>query len=216
MTTIRLLAAAGAALVATSAFAADLPRRSQPTAPVVQRMPIFTWTGFYAGLNAGYGFGQVTGPARAGFKDPNGFIGGGQIGYNLQSGNIVYGLETDLAYAHIQGKNSATGVAGAKSTLDYLGTVRGRVGYAFDRFLPYLTGGFAYGGSSITVPGLGKSTPVNYGWTVGAGVEYAITNNITAKLEGLYVDLADQRVLGGATKTGIETGIIRAGVNAKF
>jgi outer membrane immunogenic protein len=216
MTMTRILAAAGAALLATSAIAADLPRRSQPSAPVMQRMPVFTWTGLYAGVHAGYGFGQVTGSAGRNFKDPTGFLGGGQIGYNLQSGNVVYGLETDLSYAHIQGKNSAIGVAGSKDTLNYLGTVRGRVGYAFDRFLPYLTGGFAYGGSTITVPGVGKSSPVHYGWTLGGGIEYALTNNITAKLEGLYVDLADQKVLGGAAKSGFETGIVRAGINAKF
>lgn len=212
----RILGAAGAALLATSAIAADLPRRTQPSAPVVQRMPVFTWTGLYAGVHAGYGFGTVTGSAGTRFQDPTGFLGGGQIGYNLQSGNVVYGLETDLSYAHIQGKNNTLGIAGSKNTLDYLGTVRGRVGYAFDRFLPYLTGGFAYGGSSISVPGVGKSSPVHYGWTLGGGIEYAITNNITAKLEGLYVDLSDQKVLGGAAKSGFETGIVRAGVNAKF
>jgi outer membrane immunogenic protein len=217
MTTTKYLAATAAVLMASSAFAADLPRRNTaPAAPVVQSLPTFVWTGFYAGVNAGYGFGNITGSAGPNFKDPSGFLGGAQIGYNYQVGSMVYGLETDLAYADIRAKNNATGVAGSKNTLGYIGTVRGRVGVAFDRFLPYLTGGFAYGGSSITVPGLGKSTPVHYGWTLGGGMEYAITNNLTAKVEALYVDLSDQRVLGNARKSGFETGIVRAGINAKF
>jgi outer membrane immunogenic protein len=216
MKTTRILAAAGAALMATAASAADLPRRSAPVAPVAERLPTFVWTGFYAGLNGGYGIGNISGSAGPNFKDPQGFLGGAQIGYNYQVGGIVYGLETDLDFADIKGKNSAAGVAGSKNTLNYLGTVRGRVGVAFDRFLPYLTGGFAYGGSSISVPGVGKSSPVHYGWVLGGGVEYAITNNITTKVEALYVDLSDQRVLGNTRKSGFETGILRAGVNAKF
>ena len=216
MKTIRILAAVSAGVLATGALAADLPRRSAPPTPQLRAMPIFTWTGFYAGVNAGYGFGNMSGSAAPNFKDPSGFLGGVQLGYNHQVGQMVYGLETDLDYAHLQAKNSAIGVAGAKNTLNYLGTVRGRVGYSFDRFLPYLTGGFAYGQSTIKVPAVGKSNPTHYGWVLGGGVEYALTNNITAKVEGLYVDLSDQRVLGGAAKSGFETGILRAGINAKF
>lgn len=216
MTTTKYLTAAAAVLMASSAFAADLPRRTAPAQPFAQNLPTFVWTGFYAGVNAGYGFGNISGTAGPSFKDPTGFLAGAQIGYNYQVGNIVYGLETDLNWAQIRAKNSAIGIAGSKNTLDYFGTVRGRVGVAFDRFLPYLTGGFAYGGSTISVPTVGKSTPVHYGWVVGAGVEYAITNNITTKVEALYVDLSDQRVLGNTRKSGFETGIVRAGINAKF
>ncbi len=208
--------AALGALLAAPALGADLPRRTAPTSPAFAAMPIFTWTGFYAGLNAGYGFGQFTGWRGSQFKDPAGFTGGGQIGYNLQVGQLVYGLEADLNYAHLRGTNNALGVAGSKNTVDYFGTLRGRLGYSMDRFLPYVTTGFAYGGSTVSVPGLGKSTPTHMGWAAGAGLEYAITNNLTARIEGLYVDLTDQRVLGGASKSGSEFGVVRAGINAKF
>ncbi|CAN1540082.1 COG3637 Opacity protein and related surface antigens [Rhabdaerophilaceae bacterium] len=209
------LAALGA-LLAAPALGADLPRRTAPASPAIAAIPAFAWTGFYAGLNAGYGFGNFTGAVGKQYKDPAGFTGGVQIGYNHQVGQMVYGLETDLNYANLRGNNNALGVAGSKNTVDYFGTVRGRIGYSVDRFLPYLTAGFAYGGSTVSVPGLAKSTPTHVGWTAGVGVEYAITNNLTARVEGLYVDLNDQRVLGGANKSGSEFGVVRAGINAKF
>ena len=212
----QLLSGIGALLLATSAMAADLPRKSAPVAPAIRAIPAFSWTGLYAGVNIGYGMGSFTSTAGTQFKDPKGFLGGGQIGYNHQIGQFVAGLETDLDFTQLQGKNSAAGVAGAKNTVNYIGTVRGRLGVAIDRFMPYVTAGYAYGGSTVSVPGVGKSTPFHNGWVAGAGVEYAFTNNLTARVEGLYVDLADQRVLGGAGKSGAEVGIIRAGINAKF
>jgi outer membrane immunogenic protein len=215
MKKVLALAALGG-LVVTPVLAADLPRRSAPVAPAVAALPIFSWTGFYVGANAGYGFGQFTGGTGNQFKDPSGFTGGLQAGYNRQIGQIVVGLETDINYAHLRANNSALGIAGSKNTVDYYGTVRGRFGYAIDRFLPYVTAGLAYGGTTVKVPGLGKSDPVHAGWTAGAGIEYALTNNITARVEGLYVDLADKRVLGGPGKSGAEFGVIRAGINAKF
>jgi outer membrane immunogenic protein len=210
-----LILAAAAAVVATSATAADLPRRTNPVAPPVSALPIFTWTGIYAGVNAGWGFGQHSGAGATGFNDPSGFTGGGQIGYNQQFGNIVLGLETDLNYAHLRAKNSAAGVPGAKATLDYFGTVRARAGIAVDRFLPYITGGFAYGGSTVTIPAVGKTTPNHTGWTIGGGVEYALTNNVTTRIEALYVDLDNKRIPNG-TKMGTEFGVVRAGLNYKF
>jgi outer membrane immunogenic protein len=210
-----VIAGLSAALIASAASAADLGyRKSAP--PSITRAPIFTWTGFYVGANLGYGFGKVTGRSGPAFKDPSGIIGGGQIGYNYQIGQIVLGAEADLSATGIHASNSAIGVAGAKVSQPYLGTARVRAGYAIDRFMPYLTGGFAYGGTHYKVPGVGASTTTNYGYALGGGVEYAFTNNITAKLEGLYVDLADKRALNGAVKGGTETGVIRAGVNYKF
>lgn len=210
-----LAAAAAAAVMAGSAHAADLPRRTAPIAPAVTALPIFAWTGFYAGVNAGWGFGQFSGSGAPSFKDPSGFTGGGQIGYNYQMGNIVLGLETDLNYANLRATNSATGIGGSKATVDYYGTVRARAGVAIDRFLPYITGGFAYGGSTVTVPGFAKTSPSHTGWVAGAGVEYAFTNNLTARIEGLYVDLDNKRTPTG-TRLGSEFGVVRAGLNYKF
>jgi outer membrane immunogenic protein len=205
----------GAALFATAVSAADLGyKKSSPAS--FTRAPMFTWTGFYVGANLGYGFGKVTGRSGPAFKDTSGVIGGGQIGYNYQIGQIVLGAEADLSATGIHAGNSATGVAGSKVSQPYIGTVRARAGYAMDRFLPYLTGGFAYGGTHYKVPGVGTSTTTNYGYALGGGLEYAFTTNMTAKLEGLYVDLADKRALNGAVKGGTQTGIVRAGVNYKF
>jgi outer membrane immunogenic protein len=211
-----IIAGLGAALLATGAMAADLPRRSAPPAPAFTAAPVFSWTGFYAGANAGYGFGSATGRGSGVFADTKGFIGGLQIGYNQQFNQFVIGLETDAQMTDMRGKNSGVGVAGTKSTVPFFGTIRARAGVAMDRFMPYVTGGFAYGTSRVVEPAVGKSTVTNYGWTLGGGVEYAFTNNLTARVEGLYVNLGDKAVLGGTRKYGNDFGVVRAGVNYKF
>lgn len=206
-----IVAGLGAALLATSAIAADLPRKSNPVAPAFTRAPAFSWTGFYAGVNAGYGFGGFTGVGSGIFSDPSGFVGGAQIGYNYQVNQMVIGLETDLQYTGVSGKNAA-----AKGRLPYFGTVRGRLGIAIDRLMPYVTAGYAYGGTNLTVGGAGSSSTLHHGYVIGGGLEYAFTNNWTAKVEGLYMDLGEKRVLGNTRKIGLESGIVRAGVNYKF
>ncbi|MDB5645967.1 MAG: porin, partial [Methylobacterium sp.] len=182
------------------ASAADLPRRAAP--PVFVPVPVFTWTGFYAGFNAGYGFGTgsnnngpttvvatsplfvgtaasplVNNRGAIGFnnRDSNeGFVGGGQIGYNYQftpGSGFVVGVEADAQYVDFgRSRNNATAIVGALnpdltavnpnglSGLDYFGTVRGRLGYAFDRTLVYGTGGFAYGGGGGSDFGLPNSS----------------------------------------------------------
>ena len=108
--------------------------------------------------------------------------------------------------------------------MNWFGTVRGRVGYAFDRFLPYVTGGFAYGNvkNKVSHPTFGSFSDDNtqYGWTLGGGLEYAFTNNLTAKLEYLYVDLDKEsiNVPGGTFNSDVETkfSVVRAGLNYKF
>lgn len=213
----RILPLLAGLVAGSAAMAADIPSRTTPAAPAFRAVPTFVWTGFYAGLNAGGGFGTVRGTISPLVDEPAGFIGGGQIGYNHQIDRFVVGLEADLAWANLRAGASPIAPAGTRSTLDFLGTVRGRVGYAMiDRFLPYATAGFAYGGSSVRVPGLGSSSPTHVGWTVGGGLEYAITNNFTAKVEGLYVNLNRESVVGGAFRNGYELGIFRAGVNYKF
>lgn len=231
-----------ATCLTTTGFAADLPTRAPP---VVYTPPAFTWTGFYIGLNAGVGWTDthsvtITGPTAAssgiisGGGGDGAFVGGGQIGYNWQSGALVYGLETDIqyvdtgtrvswgAYSWWAGRNGGDG--------GYLGTVRARLGYAIDRTLIYVTGGLAYGGLNSNP--LSGNTTSNVGWTVGGGIEYAFTDNWTAKIEGLYVDLGDKRRVrafdnppGGAMPAGLYTatsngsgsgGVVRVGVNYKF
>jgi len=225
--------------VAGSAFAADLPRRAAPP-PIFTPVPVFTWTGFYAGFNAGYGFGTddrrtgtvvgvspITGvvatPAVLAFGGQNstdGFVGGGQIGYNYQftpGSGVVVGIEADAQYVDF-GRNrnrfAFATVAGGGinpgslvfnpnglSGLDYFGTVRGRLGYAFDRTLVYGTGGFAYGSGGGRQFGLPNSSTDEFqtGWAAGGGIEYALPTDsflnffrssaVTLKFEGLYVNL---------------------------
>jgi outer membrane immunogenic protein len=212
-----------ATALGTAAQAADLPVRSAPPAPVVAAAPVFTWTGFYAGVNAGYGWNanddDVVIPGVGTFEvdDEGGFAGGGQIGYNHQIGSFVLGAEADIQYADIGGDNDFDGILNGDDGDDesWFGTVRARAGVAFDRALVYATGGLAYGEVSN---GFSSSDDVSVGWTIGGGVEYAFTPNLTAKVEGLYVNLEqdddDVPVVAGQDET--EFGVIRAGLNYKF
>jgi outer membrane immunogenic protein len=156
---------------AGAASAADLPMRAAPPAPVFSAVPVFTWTGFYVGVNAGYGWqdsndgsvfvpgGTIPGVAGGGtivYGDDNGdgFVGGGQIGYNYQIGSFVLGLEADLQWADLGGNNGTALVpaaftaagfipAGTAGGIDWFGTVRARAGVAVGQALIYATGGFA-------------------------------------------------------------------------
>ena len=201
-------------VAAGAASAADLPSRKGPVvAPVY--VPAFTWTGFYVGANAGYGWGNVNANGFANVGDLDGFVGGGQVGYNYQMGQFVVGLEADL-----QGADLSTGstLGGVRVKTDYFGTVRARVGVAFDRFMPYITGGWAYGNVKTSIPALGFSSDNSHtgGWALGGGLEYAVTNNIVAGVEYLYVDLGDKRILNTGTKIGTDFSVVRARLSYKF
>lgn len=224
------LLASAAILTAGSAFAADLPARVAP-APYIAA-PIFTWTGFYVGLNAGAGFnGGNRHFSEFGYYDYNtagsigsnndtGFTGGLQVGYNWQFGSFVAGVETDINYIDRSNGNSFSYtpyggyeyVLGFGDSNNWFGTVRGRLGYAVDRALFYATGGFAYGGkiggASGTYHNLVLTTSDNNGsstgWTLGGGMEYAFSNAWTVRLEYLHVDLGSTtRTLFATPTTGI-------------
>jgi outer membrane immunogenic protein len=193
--------------LATGAMAADLPSRRAP-APVVAAVPVFTWTGFYVGVNAGYGWNTsddfVFNGERFDLDDDGGFVGGAQAGYNYQIGSFVVGLEGDIQYADFGGDDVvlSDGSVVDFNNSDWFGTVRARAGVAFDRALIYATGGFAFADDAT-------------GWTVGGGLEYAFTNNLSAKIEGLYVNLdQDDDFLG--IDNDAEFGVVRAGLNFRF
>jgi outer membrane immunogenic protein len=204
-------------VAAGAASAADLPSRKGPVvAPVYA--PVFTWTGFYVGGNAGYAWGNVNtngGLAITNTGDLDGFVGGGQVGYNYQIGQFVLGAEAD-----IQGGDLSTGgtLGALRVKTDYFGTVRARAGFAFDRIMPYVTGGWAYGNVKSSIPALGVSSDNSHtgGWTLGGGVEYAITNNWIAGVEYLYVDLGEKRLQGTGTKVGTDFSVVRARLSYKF
>lgn len=221
-----LLSSAAIVAMTATAFAADLPARTAPAAPAFTPfMPAFTWTGFYAGVNAGYGWGNFTGVGGDQFRDPDGFVGGGQIGYNAQFGQFVVGLETDLQGIDFRERPTLGGIgavgADARATLDYFGTVRARFGFAaLERTMVYATGGYAYGRAKVSIPAAGGSdSNIHHGWTIGAGVEHAFTDNLTARVEYLYTDLEKKTFRfpdGTTTRAGADFSTLRAGVNFKF
>jgi outer membrane immunogenic protein len=274
--TMKKLLLASVATLATvsafSAFAADLPSRK--AAPVYAPPPPM-WTGFYAGLNAGYNFGTngsvgslnvapgwnvgeaggpfgsgslpavapaaMSGYGNNGNNTQSGFIGGAQVGYNYQYGsNFLLGLEADIQGAGIRGasysagaaqagyayvesstpgtvSNRAVGSTAVQGGIDWLGTVRGRVGYLWTpTLLVYGTGGFAYGGAYANVVqsavgqlnassegpvalqstwiGGGRQSQLLTGWTAGGGVEWMVMPNWSIKAEALYWDLGRMNV----------------------
>jgi outer membrane immunogenic protein len=206
-----------------SAQAADMPR---PIYKGEMRSMVgyFNWSGLYVGVNGGYGFGTSTWELVPGTDvKPKGFLAGGTVGYNWQTGAIVYGLEGDFDWADVKGSIACVpGVVSCETTNNWLATFRGRIGFAFDRWLPYLTGGGAYGRvKATTAPIGGVAASVSgdqLGWTIGGGVEYAFMSNWSAKVEYLYVDLGrfDTGVAPVVNNVSFTENIVRAGVNYKF
>ncbi|MGD9784779.1 MAG: outer membrane protein [Hyphomicrobiaceae bacterium] len=240
--TAAMAASAVALAAATSASAADLGGY-RPAPPPVEEYAeparLFAWRGFYAGLSGGYTWSDndpviVNGGAASGALsaiDPDGWLLGGQLGYNAQFGNIVLGIEADLHGGDVG--DSTTGLiqpagvpAAASSELNWLSTIRGRAGLAYDRWLFYVTGGVAFAdmdyalvsaaGTSIT----GSDTATGY--VLGGGLEWALSNNWTAKAEYLYIDLADTRITGvdaaGPATANFDNTMhnVRFGINYKF
>jgi len=174
--------------------AADIPARA-PT-PVYKVAPpaAFSWTGFYLGLYGGGGWGRHaysnTGGLNNTYNSSGGLIGG-LAGYNWQFDNpVVIGVEGDLAWASIKGDDGGLGGSTDSSQYRWLGSVRGRLGYAFDRWLVFGTGGWAVANIRHTSTfGVGDSfDTTRNGWTAGAGIEYAFTPNWTARADYRYFD----------------------------
>jgi outer membrane immunogenic protein len=261
------LAAAGLSVGwSAAAFAADLSPSPAPTnytkAPIA---PPHSWTGFYAGVSGGFGWSgddvEVTGSptvaaavnagaaianASAGAvssnfaPNPKGFIGGGQVGYNYQTGQFVWGVETDLSWADIKGDASQSGTAPvvgfppfvinssgtAEQHIDAFGTLRARLGFTpVDPLLLYGTGGLAYGHvesntnlAETLTPSLGISfsnavgsaSAWQAGWTAGAGAEYAFAPHWTVKAEYLYYDLGTLKYNSTLTSTAVNFPVFTA------
>jgi outer membrane immunogenic protein len=222
-----------------TASAADLPTKAPAYAPA----PSYNWAGFYVGGNVGYSWGQqdtasvvLPGGTASTSASINGVIGGGQIGYNLQVNQIVLGLEADIQLSGQKGDfNTSFPLGGVPTTgkasqsLDYFGTVRGRVGYAWGQYLAYFTGGWAYGHVSFgdTAAALAPTDvfvgpgSTNDGWTVGGGLEWAFAGRWSAKIEYFYVDLGSSSRVNiistahntTATSDDLTDNIVRAGLS---
>ena len=262
---LALTTSLAAIATSTAVLAADLPsKRVAPVAPVA---PVFTWTGFYAGVNAGvnwssrninstwYDANGGTSAATLASWTPlpyanqrTGFIGGIQVGYNYQINQFVIGAEADfMGLAANKTSSSApldvldvdpyVTVSTTKVQQQWLGTVRARAGFAVDRFLVFATGGLAYGSTKVSTISndydgvgavirsyTGQKMNTDVGYAVGAGVEYALTNNWLLRAEYLYYNLGK----AGATatqvadptytkvKTTIDGNIVRAAISYKF
>jgi outer membrane immunogenic protein len=200
------------------AQAADLPPTYKAPAYVVPA--VANWTGFYVGLNAGYGFGKSDWDIPAVDTSPKGFLGGVTLGYNFQTGLWLWGIEGDLDYSGMKGSVDCFG-GSCETKTSWLGTARGRFGYAgWNNWLPYLTGGAAFSNVKATSPA-GDASKTMIGWTAGAGVEYALWSNWSVKAEYLYVDLGkfDCDVCAGpgfSDNVTFKSNIVRAGVNYRF
>ncbi|MGB9210709.1 MAG: outer membrane beta-barrel protein [Pseudolabrys sp.] len=184
-----ILVAAVAA--AGTVAAADLPRGP---APYYYPPPaIYNWTGFYAGLNLGYEWGKVTNFS----GDPSGIAGGGQLGYNWQVGQFVFGAETDI---QVSGADDT--FAPWKFSNPWFGTLCGRAGCAINNVLLFASAGLAYDNLTANLAGLEERKTL-VGWAGGLGMEVGFTPNWTAKVEYLYMDLGSRSF----SVTGVDNGL---------
>jgi outer membrane immunogenic protein len=217
-----LAVTAAVALAASPALAADLYDPAAPIDPVspeVYGPTVFSWAGPYVGAQLGYGWGDVSGQINGSRRgiDTDGVIGGLYGGYNAQiTPNFVLGGEADISWADMTGDRTIGGRKYEART-DWAGTIRARAGASFDRILVYGTGGIAFAGNDIKKQGKGSESQTHIGWTLGAGVEGAITQNIVARGEYLYAGFDKQNYNKvGAKNVDLDTNVIRAGVAYKF
>jgi outer membrane immunogenic protein len=222
---IGLASAMSLAMPGTGAQAGDRVSIKDGPAP-------FSWTGFYVGVTAGAGWGESRFDD-SGFKsnpfDIDGFVAGGTIGYNFQlSPRWVVGIETDLSFSNISGSFGPGNLGQPNGAffgcspgpcvtdVDWFGTVRARLGATFDRSLVYATGGLAYGKVKSSIVGGGfDSNDTNVGWTIGGGIEHAVSRNWSAKIEYLHVDLGWTGI-GKDLKSDAQFDVVRAGLNYRF
>jgi outer membrane immunogenic protein len=236
-TALLTTASIGVLILASGAQAADLTRPvyKAPIAPP----PSWTWTGFYLGGTLGgvVGHDSVTNdPASSNnaflaspiSTNSAGVIGGLEAGYNWQISQIVLGVEADVSWSSLKQSNTAVGSTDTfTSRLDMLSTIRGRLGWAFDRTLLYGTGGVAFADLKDQLADSGflfTATPSSNltGWTAGGGIEYAFTDHWTAKAEYLHIGFSGMRTAMDSNGTGYifdykdKLDIGRVGINYKF
>jgi outer membrane immunogenic protein len=211
-----------------------LPRAPAAYVPIAP--PVYNWGGIYFGINAGYGYGGSNWSvpsASSGNFNIMGPVVGATFGANFQSGQFVFGIEGDGDWSDITGKASATNAncASCQTSNDWLATLRFRSGVAWDRVLLYATAGGAGGSIKATLPAstaplgvMASSSSTEFGWTAGAGLEFGITDNLTAKVEYLYVDLQNGSlncpttscVTATSVPVSFTSSLVRAGLNFKF
>ena len=177
---------------------------------------VYNWTGFYLGIVGGGAWEDANSPRMQG-----GFVGG-TAGYNWQTGNVVFGIEADGAWADVNASATALGITVSSKT-EALGTVRGRIGWAVNNVLLYGTGGYAWIDNKISATAGGvtiSESKWHSGWTVGAGVEAFIAPQWSVKGEYLYRSLGGETYfsgLGAPVNTGtLNFHTVQVGVNYHF
>jgi outer membrane immunogenic protein len=212
------------------AAAADLPL---PSPNFDANAPYTHWGGAYLGLNGGFGVGSsqwTEGLISTSIFNTDGFLVGGTIGFNYPVSAVLFGVEGDLDWSSLNGNVGSCGVNGpgaaaaCETKNNVLGTVRGRMGYAFDRTLIYLTGGAAFGDvqTGLNPPATFDST-TKVGWAAGGGLEFAVTDAWSAKAEYLFVDLGLASCTSAANcgsaagaSVALTENLIRGGFNYRF
>ncbi len=209
MTRTVILAVGVAVIAASATRAADLyggepyyAPAPYAAAPVAAR----NWAGPYLGANLGYQFANTT----VFGIEPNGLVGGVQGGYNWQFDQVVIGGEADFQFS-----GAEETFARYKFSNPWFGTARARLGYALNNILFYGTAGLAFGQGQLEYLGASKRH-THAGWTAGAGMEVGLTPNWSARAEYLYVDLSDVNYVLAGMNTGIESNILRFGLNYRF
>lgn len=204
--------------LSTAAFAADLVVVDDTVS--IATPAAYDWSGFYVGVHAGSGSGTIhldptfTEPDD---EDVDGFFGGVQAGYNVQSGNLVFGIDSSLSLSGIHYDEDGDS---ADDTIDWLGSTTGRIGVALDGVLPYLKAGIAYAGATGDYEGVSVSN-THLGWTAGAGVEVAVSDSISLFAEYDYTNLGAEDYLFEPLihlpiPVSMELHTVKAGLNFAF
>jgi outer membrane immunogenic protein len=226
------VAVAAAMAFVGSANAADIARPAPAAVKAPAYVaPVYLWSGFYVGGNVGYGWGDGSGTVTTATGtgpisgNGDGIIGGGQIGYNWQNGSFVFGVEADFQGSGVSGGFTgtppATVITGTQRT-PWFGTIRGRLGYAVNNWMFYVTGGGAYAKSEVsgnsTATGPFNASTTAWTYTVGAGIEAFVAPKWSVKAEYLYMGTPDSAptVAGNAVSGSTNSNIIRVGANYHF
>lgn len=199
---LRMICGAAAITTAGAAAAADIPRPY----PAPFLVSSFSWTGPYIGGQLGYQWGSTShNPAQ-----PSGIAGGVRGGYNWQTGALVFGAEADLSLSAAQGR-----FASWKFSNPWFGTLRGRLGYGFNNVLVYGTLGVAVGGGQAELGGMSERR-THTGFVAGAGMEVGLTPAWSVRVEYLFIDLSDRPYFMTGGRHGLESSLLRIGVNYRF
>jgi outer membrane immunogenic protein len=202
----RVFAALALVFASWPAIAADVERRPLSTLTAPRAVASYNWSGAYAGINLGYLWGTVDNLRLT----PHGAAGGAQAGYSWQTGQVVVGGEAD-----IQASGAQDTFAPYKFSNPWFGTVRGRGGYALENLLVYATAGLAYGGGRLQIAGL-SDAKTHLGFTAGGGIEVGWAPMWSARAEYLFIGLSDKTYVLSGISSGIDSHLVRFGLNRRF